>query len=59
MLKLLSIPTIRLLTNNPAKVEGLQAEGIDVAERVSHAIEANPHNARYLDTKRDRTGHQL
>lgn len=59
MLKLLSIGTVRLLTNNPAKVAGLEAEGVTVAERVPLAIKANPHNARYLDTKRDRTGHQL
>lgn len=59
MLKLLSIPQVRLLTNNPAKVAGLEAEGIGVTERLPLAIAANPHNARYLDTKRDRTGHQL
>ncbi|MGD9810262.1 MAG: GTP cyclohydrolase II [Sphingobium sp.] len=59
MLKLLSIPRIRLLTNNPAKVEGLEDEGVEVVERVALAIEANPHNERYLATKRDRTGHQL
>tara|TARA_R110000782_G_scaffold268047_2_gene364029 strand:+ start:5354 stop:6427 length:1074 start_codon:yes stop_codon:yes gene_type:complete len=59
MLKLLSIEKVRLLTNNPAKVEGLEAEGIAVVERLPLAIEANPHNERYLDTKRDRTGHQI
>ena len=59
MLKLLAIRDIRLLTNNPAKVAGLEAEGVRVAERVPLSIAANPHNARYLDTKRDRTGHQL
>lgn len=59
MLKLLAIPSIRLLTNNPAKVAGLEAEDITVAERLPLAIAANPHNAHYLDTKRDRTGHQL
>ncbi|MPT48881.1 MAG: GTP cyclohydrolase II [Sphingobium sp.] len=59
MLKLLSIPEVKLLTNNPAKVARLEAEGITVAERLPLAITANPHNARYLDTKRDRTGHQL
>ncbi len=59
MLKLLGIGKVRLLTNNPAKVAGLEGEGIDVSERLPLAIEANPHNERYLDTKRDRTGHQL
>ncbi|MBB6122333.1 GTP cyclohydrolase II [Sphingobium subterraneum] len=59
MLKLLHVPSIRLLTNNPAKVAGLEGEGIAVVERLPLAIAANPHNAHYLDTKRDRTGHQL
>lgn len=59
MLKLLGQTRIRLLTNNPAKVERLTGEGIDVIERVPHAIAPNPHNRDYLDTKRDRTGHQL
>jgi len=59
MLRLLSIPQVKLLTNNPAKVAGLEAEGIGVAERLPLAIAPNPHNERYLDTKRDRTGHQL
>jgi GTP cyclohydrolase II len=59
MLKLLGQDRIRLLTNNPEKVAGLEASGIKVAERVAHQLPANPHNARYLDTKRDRTGHVL
>ena len=59
MLELLGVRRIRLLTNNPMKVETLDALGIEVAERVAHALPANPHNARYLDTKRDRTGHLL
>ena len=59
MLKLLGQERVRLLTNNPAKVAGLEAAGVAVAERVPHALPANPHNERYLATKRDRTGHQL
>lgn len=59
MLELLGVPAIRLMTNNPAKVSALQAEGVTVAERVPHSLPPNPHNARYLDTKRDRTGHLL
>ena len=59
MLTLLNTPRIRLLTNNPAKVAGLEASGITVIERVPHHVPANPHNERYLATKRDRTGHQL
>ncbi len=59
MLKLMGIEQVRLLTNNPAKVGGLRNAGIGVVERVPLRIDANPHNARYLDTKRDRSGHQL
>ncbi|SFP82743.1 GTP cyclohydrolase II [Sphingomonas rubra] len=59
MLHLLGQHRVRLLTNNPAKVAGLAAAGIAVTERVPHALPANPHNERYLATKRDRTGHQL
>jgi GTP cyclohydrolase II len=59
MLTLLGQDCIRLLTNNPAKVSGLEAAGIGVIERVAHQMTANPHNAAYLDTKRDRTGHML
>jgi GTP cyclohydrolase II len=57
MLKLLNIDKIKLLTNNPAKVAGLEAEGIIVLDRIALKIDANRHNLRYLDTKRDRTGH--
>jgi GTP cyclohydrolase II len=59
MLRLLAVEQVRLLTNNPEKVAGLEAEGIRVAERMSLKIAANPHNAAYLETKRDRTGHRL
>ncbi len=59
MLKLLGQDKVRLLTNNPEKVTGLEAAGIAVAERVPHSLPPNPHNERYLATKRDRTGHQL
>jgi GTP cyclohydrolase II len=59
MLDLLGVPAIRLLTNNPAKVAALEAVGVTVVERVAHQLPANPHNARYLDTKRDRSGHLL
>ena len=59
MLELLGVRAIRLMTNNPAKVSALQDVGVTVAERVPHQLPANPHNARYLATKRDRTGHIL
>jgi GTP cyclohydrolase II len=59
MLELLGATTIRLMTNNPAKVAALSAAGITVSERVPHQLPDNPHNARYLATKRDRSGHLL
>lgn len=59
MLMLLGQRRVRLLTNNPAKVAELQAAGIEVTERVPHKLPPNPHNERYLATKRDRTGHQF
>ena len=59
MLALLGVSKIRLMTNNPAKVLALESEGVEVAERVPHLLPANPHNARYLTTKRDRSGHLL
>jgi GTP cyclohydrolase II len=57
MLRALGIDEVRLLTNNPAKVEGLEAAGIKVVERVAHHMPANPHNADYLATKRKKSGH--
>ena len=59
MLDLLGVAQVRLLTNNPNKVAGLEAAGIGVIERLPIILPTNPHNERYLATKRDRTGHQL
>jgi GTP cyclohydrolase II len=59
MLRALGIAEVRLLTNNPAKVEGLEAAGIKVVERVAHHMPANPHNADYLATKRRKSGHLI
>ncbi|HEX6742185.1 MAG TPA: GTP cyclohydrolase II [Sphingomicrobium sp.] len=57
MLRALGIDRVRLLTNNPGKVAGLEAAGIEVVERVAHHMPANPHNADYLATKRKKSGH--
>lgn len=59
MLALLNVDKVRLLSNNPEKVAGLSAAGIGVVERVPLKLPPNPHNAHYLATKRDRTGHIL
>jgi GTP cyclohydrolase II len=57
MLRALGIDEVRLLTNNPNKVAGLESAGITVVERVAHHMPANPHNADYLATKRKKSGH--
>jgi GTP cyclohydrolase II len=59
MLKLLGQDEVRLLTNNPRKAEGLEAAGIRVVEQVALRIASNPHNAHYLATKKQRSGHRL
>jgi GTP cyclohydrolase II len=57
MLGALGIERVRLLTNNPGKVAGLESAGVEVVERVPHHMPANPHNADYLATKRQKSGH--
>src|SRR5215213_9657783 len=46
-----------LLTNNPAKIEGLRSHGIEVVERLPVQVEPNPFNLRYLRTKKEKLGH--
>ena len=55
----LGLSAVRLLTNNPAKVDGLRAHGVDVAAVERLRTTPLPTNARYLRTKRDRMGHDL
>lgn len=55
----LGITTVTLLTNNPAKVTGLRAHGIDVAEIRGLEVGRTPHNAKYLATKAHQMGHLL
>jgi 3,4-dihydroxy 2-butanone 4-phosphate synthase/GTP cyclohydrolase II len=55
----LGLKTIRLLTNNPRKVVGLEGYGLSIVEQVGIKVKANPHNARYLKTKREKLGHLL
>jgi 3,4-dihydroxy-2-butanone 4-phosphate synthase len=59
VLRDLGVGAVRLLTNNPAKVDGLRAGGADVVDRVPLAIHPAPDNVAYLRTKRDRMGHDL
>jgi GTP cyclohydrolase II len=57
LLRRLGIATVRLMTNNPRKIDGLRAQGIDVVERVPLIVGRGPENAAYLDVKRARSGH--
>ncbi len=53
----LGLKTSRLLTNNPKKIVGLEGYGLEVIEQVPIRVPPNPHNARYLKTKREKLGH--
>jgi 3,4-dihydroxy 2-butanone 4-phosphate synthase/GTP cyclohydrolase II len=55
----LGVRKIRLMTNNPKKVVGLEGYGLEIVEQLPISLPSNPHNARYLETKRDRMGHHL
>ena len=55
----LGIRSVRLLTNNPAKVRGLDGYGVKVLGREAMPVAANPYNLRYLAAKRDRLGHDI
>jgi len=59
MLKLLGFTKIRLMTNNPDKMNALERYGIQVTERVMHSFPSNKHNEFYLQTKASRSGHQI
>ena len=53
----LGIRKLRLMTNNPCKIAGLEGYGLEIVERVPIVIPANAHDKRYLDTKREKMGH--
>src|SRR5215469_4915039 len=55
----LGVRHIRLLTNNPKKVVGLEGYGLNIVEQLPIKTPSNPHNERYLDTKREKLGHLL
>ena len=59
MLKALGQTRIKLMTNNPDKIEQLSLHGIEIVERVPLILPTNPHNHNYMQTKKDRTGHIL
>jgi len=55
----LGYPEIKLLTNNPAKVEALREEGVEVVEQLPLIVTPSPYNKRYLATKKERMAHKL
>ena len=55
----LGLSTIRILTNNPKKITGIEGFGLEVVEQVPIETDPRPQNARYLATKRDKLGHKL
>ncbi|MEO0650291.1 MAG: GTP cyclohydrolase II, partial [Planctomycetota bacterium] len=59
MLSYLGVRRMRLLTNNPKKIAGLDGHGLEVVDQLPLATEPNPFNRRYLETKREKLGHRL
>ncbi|HEU4882904.1 MAG TPA: bifunctional 3,4-dihydroxy-2-butanone-4-phosphate synthase/GTP cyclohydrolase II [Longimicrobium sp.] len=55
----LGLSSVRILTNNPKKIVGMEGYGLSVAEQLPLTVEPNPHNTGYLRTKRERLGHLL
>lgn len=59
ILRDLGVRKIKLMTNNPKKRAGLIGYGLEIVENVNISVEANPHNAKYLQTKKDKMGHSF
>jgi 3,4-dihydroxy 2-butanone 4-phosphate synthase/GTP cyclohydrolase II len=59
ILKDLGLSTIRIMTNNPRKVVGLEGHGLKITDRIPIQITPTKYNRRYLETKRDKLGHLL
>jgi 3,4-dihydroxy 2-butanone 4-phosphate synthase / GTP cyclohydrolase II len=55
----LGLKNIKLITNNPRKIVGLEGYGLKVVERLPLEVESNPVNYKYLKTKKDKMGHML
>lgn len=55
----LGIKKVRLMTNNPCKIKGIGGYGIEIAERVPVIVPSNPHDKKYLDTKKEKMGHLI
>ena len=59
ILRTLGVTKIRLISNNPRKRAGLKGYGLEIVETVPIRVEPNPHNEKYLETKRDKMGHEI
>ncbi len=59
VLSLLNVKSVRLMTNNPQKIEELTKHGVRVVARVPLEVASNPENERYLATKKDQMGHLM
>ena len=59
MLIMLCVRRMRLMTNNPRKIVGVQGHGLEVVERVPLVIQTNPGNKKYMHTKKHKLGHIL
>jgi 3,4-dihydroxy 2-butanone 4-phosphate synthase / GTP cyclohydrolase II len=59
ILRHLGVSKIRLLTNNPKKRVGLIGYGLEIVDNLPLHVEPNPHNEKYLETKRDKLGHEI
>ncbi|HUB59253.1 MAG TPA: bifunctional 3,4-dihydroxy-2-butanone-4-phosphate synthase/GTP cyclohydrolase II [Puia sp.] len=59
ILRYLGITKLRLISNNPRKRAGLLGYGLEIVESVPVEVRPNPHNERYLETKRDKLGHEI
>lgn len=55
----LNIKKIKLITNNPHKIEYIKSIGVEIVERIPAITEVNEHNEKYLNTKKDQMGHML
>jgi 3,4-dihydroxy 2-butanone 4-phosphate synthase/GTP cyclohydrolase II len=59
ILRELGIRKLKLITNNPVKRAGLLGYGLEIVDTIPLEISPNPHNTKYLETKRDRMGHAI
>ena len=57
ILRFLKIQSVRLMTNNPDKIDAVIASGIEIVERVSAEVPGSPYSTHYLATKREKLGH--